>query len=60
MQKNVEKPTSKIPKVCSDSEESDHGKDMLGMVDEEDLSFLKQAISNKSYALLNKVKYNRR
>lgn len=31
---------------------------MLGMVDEDDLSFLKEAISNRSYTLLKKVKYN--
>lgn len=42
-----------------ESEESDHGEDMLGMVEEDDLSFLKQAISNKSYSLLRQVRYNR-
>lgn len=31
---------------------------MLGMVDEDDLSFLKEAISNRSYTLLKKVRYN--
>ncbi|CAG9762116.1 unnamed protein product [Ceutorhynchus assimilis] len=38
-------------------EESDHGEDMLQMVDEEDLDFLKQAIANRSYNLLDKVSY---
>lgn len=39
-------------------EESDHGEDMLGMVDEDDLDFLKQAISDRSYSILNRVKYS--
>lgn len=62
-QKNVVKIPEKIQKPNNeyeDSEESDHGEDMLQMVDEDDLNFLKEAISNKSYSLLNKVKYNKR
>lgn len=38
-------------------EESDYGEDMLGMVEEDDLTFLKNAITNKSYSILNKVRY---
>lgn len=58
----VVKPPEKVSKVYNhieDSEESDHGEDMLQMVDEEDITFLKQAISNKSYSLLNRVKFKR-
>ncbi|ERL92295.1 hypothetical protein D910_09612, partial [Dendroctonus ponderosae] len=39
-------------------EESDHGEDMLQMVEKDDLEFLKQAITNRSYGILNKVKYS--
>lgn len=40
------------------SGESDNGEDMLQMVDEDDIDFLKQAISNRSYKIFNKVKYS--
>ncbi|GLV36370.1 uncharacterized protein CBL_08862 [Carabus blaptoides fortunei] len=59
--KFVQKATT-IPQIKKpepeESEESDHGEDMLGMVEEDDLSFLKQAISNKSYSLLKQIRYN--
>lgn len=40
------------------SEESDNGEDMLQMVDEDDIDFLKQAISNRCYKIFNKVRYS--
>ncbi|XP_066263007.1 nucleolar complex protein 3 [Euwallacea similis] len=55
------KVAKKAPQQCDASEEeSDHGEDMLQMVEEEDLDFLKQAITNRSYGILNKVKYSGR
>ncbi|KAG5884106.1 hypothetical protein JTB14_024146 [Gonioctena quinquepunctata] len=39
------------------SEESDQGEDMLQMVEEEDIAFLKTAIANRSYNIFNKVRY---
>nr|CAD7426264.1 unnamed protein product [Timema monikensis] len=40
-----------------EEEESDHGEDMLKMVDKEDLGFLKNAITNRSYSLFNRLHY---
>nr|CAH7714599.1 unnamed protein product [Callosobruchus chinensis] len=40
-----------------EEEESDHGEDMLGMVEEDDLEFLKQSITNRSYNLFNRIRY---
>lgn len=40
-----------------ESEESDHGADMLEMVEEEDIEFLKNAMTNRSYNILNKLRY---
>lgn len=45
----------------SESEEendSDYGEDMLEMVEKEDLDFLKNAITSRSYNIYNKVKYS--
>ncbi|XP_017782223.1 PREDICTED: nucleolar complex protein 3 homolog [Nicrophorus vespilloides] len=49
------------PKIkdVEESEESDYGEDMLDMVEEEDLAFLKTAIANKSYSLLKNVKFDK-
>ena len=33
--------------------ESDHGEDLLSMVEKEDLEFLKQALDNSSYSLIS-------
>lgn len=38
-------------------EESDDGEDLLEMVEDDDIEFLKSAISKRSYKLLNRVKY---
>lgn len=39
-------------------EESDNGEDLLGMVEKDDIAFLQNAISNKSYSLLQKLRLN--
>ncbi|XP_043517823.1 nucleolar complex protein 3 homolog isoform X2 [Frieseomelitta varia] len=41
-----------------EEEESDHGEDLMDMIEEEDLDFLKKAISNKSYNLLKQIHLN--
>lgn len=38
------------------SEESDQGEDMLSMVETDDLEFIKNAVANRSYSILNKVR----
>nr|CAD7453641.1 unnamed protein product [Timema tahoe] len=40
-----------------EEEESDNGEDMLKMVDQEDLGFLKNAITNRSYSIFNRLHY---
>lgn len=39
-----------------DAEQSDHGEDMLEMVEGDDLAYLKTAISQRSYQLLKKIR----
>lgn len=41
-----------------EQEESDHGEDLMDMVEEDDLTFLQKAISNKSYDLLKQIHLN--
>lgn len=56
-----ELPAKVLKKPSNDDvseEESDHGEDMLQMVEKDDLEFLKHAITNRSYGILNKVKYS--
>ncbi|KAL6256456.1 hypothetical protein P5V15_012569 [Pogonomyrmex californicus] len=59
------KPAKKQPQksvppcpVEEEEEESDHGKDLMDMVEEDDLNFLNNAISNKSYNLLKQIPLN--
>lgn len=42
--------------VEEEEEESDHGEDMLQMVEKDDVEFLKKAISNKSYNILKQIR----
>ncbi|CAL7938464.1 unnamed protein product [Xylocopa violacea] len=52
-------PKTVVPNVESvDDEESDHGEDLMDMVEEDDLDFLKEAISNKSYNILKHLNLN--
>ncbi|XP_063231690.1 nucleolar complex protein 3 homolog [Bacillus rossius redtenbacheri] len=37
-------------------EESDHGEGMLEMMDTDDLTFLKKAVTEKSYSILNRIR----
>ncbi|EFN82745.1 Nucleolar complex protein 3-like protein [Harpegnathos saltator] len=41
-----------------EEEESDHGEDLMDMVEKDDLIFLQEAISNKSYNLLKQIHLN--
>lgn len=53
-------PQKSVPhsKIVEEEEESDHGKDLMDMVDKDDLEFLNNAISNKSYNLLKQIRLN--
>ena len=59
-QKQVQKPAPPKSKDAADEEEeeSDHGEDMMAMVEKDDLEFLKNAVSNKSYNLLKQIRLN--
>ncbi|XP_031842929.1 nucleolar complex protein 3 [Nomia melanderi] len=52
--KQVQKVVQSHPESVEE-EESDHGEDLLNMVEEDDLQFLEKAISNKSYNLLKHI-----
>lgn len=58
--KKPQKPAPPPPKIVEEEEEeeSDHGEDLMNMVEEDDLDFLKSAISNKSYNLLKPIRLN--
>ncbi|XP_015521317.1 nucleolar complex protein 3 homolog isoform X1 [Neodiprion lecontei] len=51
-------PTTLVSENVETEDESDHGEDMLGMVEKDDLEFLKKAVSNQSYNLLNQITLN--
>lgn len=54
-------PTQKlapIQQVESTADETDEGEDLLQMVEKSDLDFLKKAVVNRSYTILNKIKYS--
>lgn len=55
--KQPQKSAQPRPKI-EEEEESDHGEDLMNMVEEDDLNFLKNAISNKSYNLLKQIRLN--
>ncbi|XP_012260136.2 nucleolar complex protein 3 homolog [Athalia rosae] len=59
-QKQVQKPPELVHQVGDEEEEeeSDHGEDMLQMVEKDDLEFLKKAITNKSYNMLRQIRLN--
>ncbi|XP_018046208.1 PREDICTED: nucleolar complex protein 3 homolog [Atta colombica] len=63
--KTRHKPPKKQPQKSArpcpnkpEEEESDHGSDLMDMIEEDDLNFLKNAISNKSYSLLKQIRLN--
>lgn len=56
--KQNEKKSVKPAHPTTEPEDSDIGEDMLDMVEEEDLEFLKDAITNNSYSFLNKIKFS--
>jgi hypothetical protein len=43
--------------VPEEEEESDGGADMAGMVDSEDIDFLRRAVTQKSYSMLKRLRY---
>lgn len=49
-----------LNKINNDNNEgdSDQGEDLLDMVDQSDLDFLKKAVLNRSYSILKKIKYS--
>ncbi|XP_046749750.1 nucleolar complex protein 3 homolog [Diprion similis] len=49
-------PTTLVSDNVETEDESDHGEDMLGMVEKDDLEFLKKAVSNQSYNLLSRIR----
>lgn len=55
VKKQIQTPITSHPESIED-EESDHGEDLLNMVEADDLKFLKEAISNKSYDLLKQIR----
>ncbi|XP_076678700.1 nucleolar complex protein 3 isoform X2 [Andrena cerasifolii] len=57
---HVQKAVTSHPESIEEEEESDHGQDLMDMVEEDDLNFLREAISNKSYHLLKEVHLNER
>lgn len=54
-----QKSTKTVPKPATleKEEESDHGEDMLEMIDKDDLNFLQKAVANNSYSLLSHIRY---
>lgn len=56
--KQVQKPPPQKPEEIIESEESDHGEDMLGMVEEDDMDFLESATNKGSYNILKKIRLN--
>ncbi|XP_032675303.1 nucleolar complex protein 3 homolog [Odontomachus brunneus] len=53
--KQIHKPPVPCPE---EQEESDHGEDLTDMIEEDDLTFLQKAISNKSYNILKQIHLN--
>ncbi|KMQ95945.1 nucleolar complex protein 3-like protein [Lasius niger] len=57
--KPPKKQPQKLAAPCPEAveeEESDHGEDLMNMVEEDDLKFLEKAITNKSYNLLKQIR----
>lgn len=55
--KKLQKPAVPLTPAVEE-EESDHGEDMMNMVEKDDLEFLKEAVSKKSYNLLKQIRLN--
>lgn len=58
LKKQPQKLVPPCPNKPEEEEESDHGSDLMDMIEEDDLNFLKNAISNKSYSLLKQIRLN--
>jgi nucleolar complex protein 3 len=48
---------SKSNAIQEEEEQSDHGEELLQMVEKDDLEFLQNAISSHSYSLLNHIRF---
>jgi nucleolar complex protein 3 len=48
-------PKLKLPE--EEEEQSDHGEELLQMVEKDDLEFLQNAVASHSYSLLNHIRY---
>lgn len=53
--KKNHQPESKLPE--EEEEQSDHGEELLQMVEKDDLEFLQNAVTSHSYSLLNHVRF---
>jgi hypothetical protein len=52
-----QQPKSKLPEV--EEEQSDHGEELLQMVEKDDLEFLQNAVTSHSYSLLNHIRFTK-
>ena len=50
-----QQPKSKLPE--EEEEQSDHGEELLQMVEKDDLEFLQNAVTSHSYSLLNHISF---
>lgn len=53
--KKNHQPKSKLPE--EEEEQSDHGEELLQMVEKDDLEFLQNAVTSHSYSLLNHIRF---
>jgi len=53
--KKNHQPISKLPE--EEEEQSDHGEELLQMVEKDDLEFLQNAVTSHSYSLLNHIRF---
>lgn len=56
--KKIKQSFKPVQNVQNVEEESDQGEDLLDMVEESDLNFLKKAIANRSYSILKKIRFS--
>ena len=53
----TKKPIPKPVVLEPEEEESDNGEELLEMIDKDDLNFLRNAVANNSYSILDHVRY---
>jgi nucleolar complex protein 3 len=47
----------KLDPVQEEEEQSDHGEELLQMVEKDDVEFLQNAVASRSYSLLNHIRF---